>query len=56
MKAVDLKVGMELEDGSVVESIDIFDDGTMDVCLSCIDHDCGEVEYFPISVSIDDEF
>lgn len=55
MKAVDLKVGMVLSTGEVVESVDIVEN-EVEICLSCIDYDCGEVEYNPMVVSIDEEF
>ncbi|WCZ66217.1 hypothetical protein [Yersinia phage MHG19] len=54
--AIDLEAGMELESGDMVESVDITEDGKVEVCFSTVDYDCGDVEYFPVIVEADEEY
>lgn len=56
VRAIDLKVGMELESGDTVKSVDVAEDGKVEVCFGYIDDECGDVEYFPVIVEADEEY
>jgi hypothetical protein len=56
IKAIDLKVGMELEDGAMVVEVGEVSGDTIEITLSSYDPDCGEVDYFPMVVPVSEEY
>lgn len=54
IKAEDLKVGMETEDGLTVVFVEHMEN-YIDVTYSVFDPDCGEMEYFPVQLSYEEE-
>ena len=54
IKASDVKVGMELPNGSEVISVDVEESGNIGITFLAHDYDCGEDEYFPCEYSPDE--
>ena len=52
VKAVDLKVGMELVGGATVDFVGEVVGDEIEISLSVYDPDCGEVEHMPMIVPV----
>lgn len=55
IKAEDLQVGMETENGLTVEEVEVFEN-RVEVSFMFIDPDCGDVEYLPCVISLEEEY
>lgn len=55
IKAEDLQVGMETENGLTVEEVEVFEN-RVEVTFMAVDYDCGDVEYLPCILSLEEEY
>ena len=55
IKAQDLKVGMMANDSMVVE-VGTVEGETIEITFAVFDDDCGEIDYFPMCLDINELF